>query len=151
MIGKPAYVVGGRNSVVNDVPDPAGNPVVTGKKIDKYFSFSKVRFTGIKNVEIRNNNLQIKCGVKMPETYPTLLKEAPYDTMSVYIACYFNDRDNISYVKTNLHLSEIAKEPMQTTLSCSLDMPQMPRKLRIVLSTCLKNSFSINSDFFDLQ
>jgi hypothetical protein len=151
LIGKPAYVMSLKNSVIYDRSGPSDDPVIKGKKIEKYFSFSKIRFADIKNVEIENNNLRITCSVEMPETYPSLLKEAPYDTVSVYIACYFNKRDSISYLRTGLHLNEIAKQPMQTSLLCSFDMPQMPSKLRIVLSTCLENYFSINSDFFSFN
>jgi hypothetical protein len=148
IIGKPAYVIGLKDSLVNNPLDPGARKHTYDRKVDNYFSFSKIRFTHIEKAAIKNGILQLTCIIKTPATYLPLLKQSPYDTTSAYIASYSRSTNTISYYKTDLKVNQITKQQMEKNLLCAISPQEAPEALWIVLGTCLPGVFSLNSDFF---
>ncbi|MEP7106320.1 MAG: glycosyltransferase family 39 protein [Ferruginibacter sp.] len=147
LIGHPAFVIGEKDSLLNEPLGLPQYPNVYGKRVNNYYSFSRVLFNNIQNVAWRNGNLQLNCSIKTPSNYLTAFQYTPFDTAGIYIALYKEDNEVSSYHKCDLTLKGIDRAVMTRRIYCSA-FPPGKYTARIVISSCLPGLFTINSNKF---
>lgn len=145
LIGRPVYVICGRSSVFTDsIP---GNQYRGdgGKRIENYFSFSKVQITSIREELISGEIIQFTCRIQSPAAYLSFFKQAPYDTATVSLAIYDKRGDVARYLHSAFTVQKISEEDIKTTIAFIHQLPAGNYTAKMGISSCVAGFPSVNS------
>jgi hypothetical protein len=147
-IGRAAYVFGQYDKrFFNDGFVLRNGDRNGGRLIPDYYSFSKLRIDGIEVTRIDSNNVSVSFLTKTPDEYLDYFRRSPYDTASVYLAIYQQNKV-VKYANSNMTVKDIQKAEQQNNVTFNLQMPEGDYECKLAVSTCLPGHLSLNSSGF---
>lgn len=150
LIGKSVYVVGSATEFKGEYISSSLYKGQYGKRIEHYFSFSKVRFTNITQPWISKDKIFLACKADVPTNYLPYFQQSPYDTCSILIAVYNESGKLVSYLPTGYRLKNITNEKTVVNASAFYSLPPGEYSSKLAISTCLPGIPSLNSTGFAL-
>ena len=151
LVGKPAYVIGAKSSLFTDsIPGNQyrGNG---GMKIEKFFSFSKVQITSIREELINKELLRFSCKIQSPSSYINFFQQQPFDTSSVAIAIYDKRGDVSGYLSSKYSVKQITETEISAFISCGHQLSPGIYTARMAITSCLPGFPSLNSSSFKFE
>jgi len=149
LIGKPAYVIAEEDPFLTDSIPGSSYKHKHGKKIDNYFSFSKVQVSYEKAENIDRSSIHLACKVESPQNYLPLFQQAPYDTASLYIAVYKKGETDASwYIPSGFTVKQITKTKMNISISGPHQLNPGRYRAKMAISSCIPGYPSVNGGSF---
>lgn len=145
-IGKPVYVIGLYDK--NIFPESFHHinlEKIGGRKVQNYFSFSRILFNNIKLEKADSNKILIRFNTIAPTAYLDYFKQFPYDSSQVYLVMY-NKKAVIDYRTTNIKVKYITDEVQSNIIT--LDLAGLTPGTYIgkfAISSCIPGHPSLNS------
>ena len=151
LIGKQVYVIG-------PVRELRGEPILSnyyrdqnGRIVDKYFSFSKVRFNEVSDPWLSNNKILLSTTINIPSHYTSYFQQFPYDTCSIQLAVYNEDGDFVQYISSGIRVKSLKKSTESINLGFDHSLSPGIYTAKLAISTCLPGIPSLNSTGFGVN
>lgn len=148
LIGKDVYVIGPYTEFRGEPLPLSFYRGQNGRKINNYFSFSKIRFTNITEPWISDDKILLAAKMDVPKNYLPYFQNKPYDTCSVMLALYNEDGDFVDYLPTGYKLKNINSEKAIVPLSSNYRLTPGVYTAKLAISSCLPGIPSLNSTGF---
>lgn len=150
-IGRAAYVFGQYdNHFFNDGFVLRNGDRNGGRLIPDYYSFSRLRITGINVNRLDSNNVSVSFTTKAPLEYLDYFTQSPYDTASIYLTVYKKNKV-VRYINSNMTVNDIEKTEQENNVSFELKVPAGDYECKLAISTCLPGHPSLNSSGFAVR
>ncbi len=91
LLGKTVYVLGRVSPVLYEKVPGRNRQVNGGAVVDSFFSFSKLQFENVRNIEASNGAVSLDCDVTIPQHYLKVFQQEPYSRATVQLAILNND------------------------------------------------------------
>jgi hypothetical protein len=151
-IGRKAYVVGyDTQNTFKDTLDDIRLGNNRGRKVNKYYSFSRMLFYNIYLKSIDSNKISIQFTTITPPSYLTYFSDKPYDSSQVYLVIY-KKQVVVDCIASGLTVKEISTNTQ--TNFVSFDLHRLCRGNYIgkfAVSSCIPGHPSLNSAGIDIH
>ena len=147
-IGRPAFVFGSYDKYFfNDGFISRKGEKNGGRLIPEYYSFSRVMMDNITAVAINDSIISVQFTTKLPPEYLALFHRAPYDTASVYLALYRQNKV-VRYVPSGIKVKDITSEVQQHIAPFNVNADATGYICKLAITNCLPGRPTLNSAGF---
>lgn len=149
-IGRPAFVFGSYDKYFfNDGFTSRKGERNGGRLITDYYSFSKVMINDIKTTPVNDKIISVQFTATASPHYLSLFQHAPYDTASVCVAVYENNRV-IKYVPSAIKVKDIGDEVSQHIATVNMNVRPGKYICKMAITNCLPGRPTLNSAGFEV-
>ncbi|MHA4842997.1 ArnT family glycosyltransferase [Flavitalea antarctica] len=151
LTGKTVFALGRYDpGILKDSVPGKGGQINGGAIIDSFFSFSKIQFRDIRNVQAANGSVSLDCEISVPDHYLPLFQRSPYNRAQIQFAVVNNDTLP-DYYPTNITLDTIRQ--LKTTIRLQIPVPigKGVYPGRLATDSRITNQPTLNSGTFTFE
>jgi hypothetical protein len=147
LLGKTVFVYGRYDPQVFKDSMPGRTNNNGGTVIDSFFSFSKLQFLDIRNVQAQNGIVTLNCKVSVPGHYLDVFQTAPYNSAKVQIGLFNNDSVP-HYHNAEFRVDSIRQREMDIRLSFKVPITSGEHMARLATESRVPYHPTLNSGIF---
>jgi hypothetical protein len=148
LTGKTVFALGRYDPyILKDTVQGKGGQINGGAVIDSFYSFSKLQFRNISNIQAANGTLSLDCEISVPDHYLSLFQLPPYNRALIQIGVLNNDTVP-DYYATNIRVDQIRELKTKIRLSFPVPVKKGEHLGRLATESRIKNQPTLNSATF---
>jgi hypothetical protein len=151
LLGKTVFALGRYDpEILKDTVQGKGANINGGAVIDSFFSFSKLQFSDIRNIQADNGVVSLDCEISVPPHYLQVFQRSPYSQALIQMGVINNDTLP-DYYSSDIRVNQIRELKTKMRLNFKIPVGKGEYLGRLATDSRIKYQPTLNSATFSFE